>query len=137
MRNANVANVPKNWIKVSGTKVVSRFHSPQIVKLIQEREQRKESLGIECDRAYSAFLRYIHYRVWLMGREISEKYEFFRDVVQNVGVLDCLLSLAAVASLPGYVKPVFVDTGGIEVVGAREPSVGGEKVGLGAAQSSI
>ena len=57
MRNANVANVPKNWIKVSGTKAVSRFHSPQVVKLIREREQRKESLGIECDRAYAAFLR--------------------------------------------------------------------------------
>jgi DNA mismatch repair protein MSH3 len=58
VRNADVAKIPKNWIKVSGTKAVSRFHSPQIVKLIQEREQRKESLGIECDRAYTAFLRY-------------------------------------------------------------------------------
>lgn len=57
MRNANAANVPKNWIKVSGTKQVSRFHSPQVIKLVQEREQRKESLGIECDRAYAEFLR--------------------------------------------------------------------------------
>jgi DNA mismatch repair protein MSH3 len=55
--------------------------------------------------------------------EISEKYEFFRDVVQNLGVLDCLLSLAAVASLPGYVRPEFVASGGIEVVGARHPMV--------------
>ena len=58
-----------------------------------------------------------------MGREISEKYEFFRDVVQNLSILDCLLSLAAVASLPGYSKPEFVDSGGIEVVGARHPMV--------------
>ena len=57
------------------------------------------------------------------GREISEKYELFRDVVQNLGVLDCLLSLAAVASLSGYVKPEFVDKGGIEVVNARHPMV--------------
>jgi DNA mismatch repair protein MSH3 len=57
------------------------------------------------------------------GREISEKYEFFRDVVQNLGVLDCLLSLAAVASLPGYTKPEHVDSGGVEVVGARHPMV--------------
>lgn len=55
--------------------------------------------------------------------EISEKYEAFRDVVQNLAVLDCLLSLAAVASLPGYVKPEFVDSGGIEVAGARHPMV--------------
>lgn len=55
--------------------------------------------------------------------EISEKYELFRDVVQNLGVLDCLLSLAAVASLPGYTKPEFVESGGIEVVAARHPMV--------------
>jgi DNA mismatch repair ATPase MutS len=55
--------------------------------------------------------------------EISEKYELFRDAVQNLGVLDCLLSLAAVASLPGYTKPEFVEGGGIEVVAARHPMV--------------
>lgn len=43
--------------------------------------------------------------------------------MQNLGVLDCLLSLAAVAALPGYTKPEFVDDGGIEVVGARHPMV--------------
>src|SRR5277367_823017 len=58
VKNADAPKAPKNWIKVSGTKAVSRFHSPQIVKFIQEREQQKESLGIECDRAYSEFLRY-------------------------------------------------------------------------------
>ena len=44
-------------------------------------------------------------------------------MVQNLAVLDCLLSLAAVASLPGYTKPEFVETGGIEVVAARHPMV--------------
>lgn len=47
----------------------------------------------------------------------------FRDVVQNLAVLDCLLSLSAVASLPGYTKPEFTDNGGIEVIGARHPMV--------------
>ena len=58
LRNTDVARVPKNWVKMSGTKTVSRFHSPQITKFLQEREQQKESLAVECDRAYSAFLRY-------------------------------------------------------------------------------
>lgn len=44
-------------------------------------------------------------------------------MVQNLAVLDCFLSLAAVASLPGYVKPELVDAGGIEVVAARHPMV--------------
>jgi DNA mismatch repair protein MSH3 len=43
--------------------------------------------------------------------------------VQNLAVLDCLLSLAAVALLPGYTKPEFVDDGGIEVIAARHPMV--------------
>jgi len=107
-----VAKVPKNWVKVSGTKLVSRFHSPQILRLIQEREQQKESLGIECDKAYTSFLK-----------EIAQRYELFRDVVQNLATLDCLLSLAAVASLPGYTRPEFVESGGIEVVAARHPMV--------------
>lgn len=61
VKNADVAKVPKNWIKISGTKTVSRFHSPQIVKLLQEREQRKESLGIECDKAYSNILKFFFF----------------------------------------------------------------------------
>jgi len=61
VKNAEVAKVPKNWIKISGTKTVSRFHSPQIVKLLQEREQRKESLGIECDKAYSNILKFFFF----------------------------------------------------------------------------
>ena len=44
-------------------------------------------------------------------------------MVQNLAVLDCLFSLAAVALLPGYTKPEFVDTGGIELVAARHPMV--------------
>lgn len=44
-------------------------------------------------------------------------------MVQNLAVLDCLLSLAAVASLPGYAKPEFVESGGIEIVAARHPMV--------------
>jgi len=58
LRNTDVARVPKNWVKMSGTKTVSRFHSPQITKFLQEREQQKESLAVECDRAYTSFLRY-------------------------------------------------------------------------------
>jgi len=57
VKNADVAKVPKNWVKVSGTKVVSRFHSPEIIKFIQEREQQKESLAMECDKAFKAFLK--------------------------------------------------------------------------------
>ena len=34
-------------------------------------------------------------------------YQGFRNAVQALGKLDALLSLAAVAKLPGYVRPVY------------------------------
>jgi DNA mismatch repair protein MSH3 len=43
--------------------------------------------------------------------------------VHHLATLDCLLSLAAVAALPGYTKPEFINSGGIEVVAARHPMV--------------
>jgi DNA mismatch repair protein MSH3 len=56
-----------------------------------------------CDRAFASF-----------QNEFSERYEVFRDLVQNLAVLDCLFSLAVVACLPGYVKPQYVDDIGKE-----------------------
>lgn len=56
-----------------------------------------------------------------LHREVSEKYETFRDVVLRLAQLDCLLSLAAVASQPDYVKPRFSDHVKIKVVNGRHP----------------
>lgn len=40
----------------------------------------------------------------------EECYEGFRSAVQALGTLDALLSLAIVAQLPGYVRPVYRPT---------------------------
>ena len=94
------------------TKKVDRYQTPQIMALIRERDQHKESLAAECDRAFKRFLA-----------QIATKYQAFRDCVQSLAVLDCLLSLAAVASLPGYVKPEFSSETVIEVAQGRHPMV--------------
>ncbi|KAI1315723.1 Mismatch repair protein msh3 [Mortierella claussenii] len=98
VKNKDVAKVPKSWVKISGTKQVSRFHTPEALQLIQARAQHQERLVLACDRAFVAF-----------QQEFSERYEVFRDLVQNLAVLDCLFSLAVVACLPGYVKPQYMD----------------------------
>ncbi|KAG0211103.1 Mismatch repair protein msh3 [Mortierella sp. GBA30] len=98
VKNKDVAKVPKNWVKISGTKQVSRFHTPETLQLIQTKAQDHERLVLACDRAFVAF-----------QQEFSERYEVFRDLVQNLAVLDCLFSLSVVACLPGYVKPEYVD----------------------------
>ncbi|KIW72290.1 hypothetical protein PV04_00495 [Phialophora macrospora] len=110
--SATIKKVPASWIKISGTKKVSRFHAPEVVKLLRERDQHKESLAAACDEAYKDLLL-----------DISTKYQLFRDTIQNLATLDCLLSLANVASQPNYVRPNFTPDTCIEIEGARHPMV--------------
>ncbi|PGH11466.1 DNA mismatch repair protein MSH3 [Helicocarpus griseus UAMH5409] len=108
----NLKKVPASWRKISGTKKVSRFHTPEVVQYIRERDQYKEALAAACDKAFHAFLA-----------DISTKYQSFRDCIQALATLDCLLSLATIASQPGYVKPTFTDETRISVQRGRHPMV--------------
>ncbi|KAF6232361.1 hypothetical protein HO173_009466 [Letharia columbiana] len=110
--NALLKNVPASWAKISGTKKVSRFHTPEVVRLIRERDQHKEALAAACDIAFAGLLA-----------DISSKYQSFRDCVQALATLDCLLSLAAIAGQPGYVKPEYMDETCISVEQGRHPMV--------------
>ncbi|SLM33927.1 dna mismatch repair protein msh3 [Lasallia pustulata] len=112
MDNTQLKNVPASWAKISGTKKVSRFHTPEVVRFIRERDQHKEALAAACDVAFTALLA-----------DISAKYQSFRDCVQALATLDCLLSLATVASQPGYVKPEYTDETCIAVKQGRHPMV--------------
>ncbi|KAK4691646.1 DNA mismatch repair protein MSH3, partial [Lecanoromycetidae sp. Uapishka_2] len=110
--NNQLKNVPASWAKISGTKKVSRFHTPEVVRLIRERDQHKEALAAACDVAFAKLLA-----------DISSKYQSFRDCVQALATLDCLLSLATIASQPGYVKPEYTEEIGISVEQGRHPMV--------------
>lgn len=110
--NSFLENVPASWIKISSTKKVARFHAPEVVKLIRERDQHKEALSNACDAAYTSMLA-----------EIGSKYQSFRDCIQSLALLDCLLSLAEVASQPAYCKPTFTDEPGISITAGRHPMV--------------
>ena len=112
VENTQLKNVPASWAKISGTKKMSRFHTPEVVRLIRERDQHKEALAAACDKAFSRLLS-----------EISSKYQPFRDCVQALSTLDCLQSLAVVASQPGYVKPMYTDETCIRVEQGRHPMV--------------
>ncbi|KAL8804488.1 MAG: hypothetical protein Q9200_005806 [Gallowayella weberi] len=110
--NSQLKNVPASWSKISGTRKVSRFHTPEVIRLIRERDQHKEALAAACDIAFTEFLS-----------EIAAKYQSFRDCVQSLATLDCLMSLAAVASQPNYVKPDFSDDTCILIQQGRHPMV--------------
>jgi DNA mismatch repair protein MSH3 len=110
--NTQLKNVPASWAKISGTKKFSRYHPPEIVRLLRERDQHKEALANACDAAFAD----------LLG-ELGSKYQAFRDCVQSLATLDCLLSLASIATQPGYCKPEFTDQIGIDITGGRHPMV--------------
>jgi len=111
--NVQIKNVPASWAKISGTKKVSRFHTPEVVKLIRERDQHKEALANACDAAFTDLLA-----------EIGSKYQAFRDCIQSLATLDCLLSLAEIAGQPGYCKPEFTsDQPCITIEQGRHPMV--------------
>ncbi|KAL8950820.1 MAG: hypothetical protein Q9222_003167 [Ikaeria aurantiellina] len=110
--NTQLKNVPASWAKISGTKKLSRFHTPEVVRLVRERDQHREALAAACDVAFNALLE-----------EIATKYQPFRDCVQALATLDCLMSLATVASQPNYVKPEYADDTCIVVEQGRHPMV--------------
>ncbi|KAI1430040.1 muts domain V-domain-containing protein [Xylaria sp. FL1777] len=95
--NADLKHVPASWIKISGTKRLSRFHTPEVVRLMSERDQHKEALSAACDVAFTSLLQ-----------SIASDYQPLRDAISSLATLDCLLSLSKVAALPGYTKPEFL-----------------------------
>ncbi|KAL4949555.1 muts domain V-domain-containing protein [Aspergillus filifer] len=108
----SIKKVPASWVKVSGTKKVSRFHTPEVIKLIRQRDQHREALAAACDTAFLA-----------LQAEIAANYQTLRDCVQSLATLDCLNSLATIASQPGYVKPEYTEQTGIHVEQGRHPMV--------------
>ena len=112
VENNQLKNVPASWAKISGTKKLSRFHTPEVVCFVRERDQHKEALAAACDVAFAELLA-----------EISSKYQLLRDCVQALATLDCLLSLATVANQPNYVKPEYTDSTCISVKQGRHPMV--------------
>jgi len=110
--NSELKNIPASWTKISGTKKVSRFHTPDVIRMLRERDQHKESLSAACDSAFLSFLS-----------EISTHYTPLRDTISSLSTLDCLLSLSLVASLPGYTKPTFSPDTDISIIGGRHPMV--------------
>lgn len=111
--NTDLKKVPASWIKISGTKKLSRFHTPEVVRMISERDQHKESLAAACDQAFRALLN-----------TISLAYQPLRDAVSALATLDCLVSLSKVASLPGYSKPTFLPSSSpptISIAAGRHP----------------
>ncbi|XP_060066671.1 DNA mismatch repair protein Msh3-like [Ylistrum balloti] len=98
VKNNSVNLVPQDWIKISSTKAVSRFHSPFIEKTYRRLQQLREQLKLDCDQVWREFLS-----------SFGENYQSYRKAVQHLATLDCLFSLAATAKHHDYCRPEIVD----------------------------
>ncbi|CEL52191.1 DNA mismatch repair protein MSH3 OS=Cryptococcus neoformans var, neoformans serotype D (strain B-3501A) GN=MSH3 PE=3 SV=1 [Rhizoctonia solani AG-1 IB] len=112
VRNGDTKKVPVSWQRISSTKAVTRFHTPQVKAKIHEREVFRETLVAEANKAFSHFLG-----------EVAEYYSILRNVTMKLATLDCLSALAIVAQQPGYVKPQFFDDDRLDVDSGRHPMV--------------
>ncbi|KAF8522087.1 DNA mismatch repair protein MSH3 [Hysterangium stoloniferum] len=104
---------PASWVRIGSTKNYMRFHSPEIIALIQEREQHKERHVAEANKAYNTFLSDI----------AQQYYALFRDTINKLATADCLMSLATMSLEGDFCKPVFVDELSVTIVDGRHPII--------------
>nr|XP_031862964.1 uncharacterized protein CI109_001439 [Kwoniella shandongensis]KAA5530036.1 hypothetical protein CI109_001439 [Kwoniella shandongensis] len=103
--------VPARWVKISATKSVNRYHTPDILRINKEREQHKETLAAVSHKAFLSF-----------QSDISECHDLV-VVSKQIAVIDCLMSLAQVAAASGYCKPKFVAEPELRIRAGRHPMV--------------
>uniref|UniRef100_A0A3P9P9U6 DNA mismatch repair protein MSH3 n=1 Tax=Poecilia reticulata TaxID=8081 RepID=A0A3P9P9U6_POERE len=56
VKNLLSAIVPPDWVKISSTKTVSRYHSPLLVERYKKLQQLREQLLLDCQREWTRFL---------------------------------------------------------------------------------
>uniref|UniRef100_A0A669Q3C8 DNA mismatch repair protein MSH3 n=1 Tax=Phasianus colchicus TaxID=9054 RepID=A0A669Q3C8_PHACC len=56
VKNSRISSVPSNWVMVSSTKAVSRFHSPFIIENYRHLNQLREQLVLDCGAEWLRFL---------------------------------------------------------------------------------
>ena len=110
--NDKQGKVPKSWLKINGTQKASRYHSPEIQELQEERMRLHERLDAEIKVAWQQF-----------QSRVAECYGELHAVVQRLAVLDCLLSLADVARKGGWCRPQLYDEHQLRIVAGKHPMV--------------
>ncbi|KAJ9474845.1 DNA mismatch repair protein MSH3 [Pseudozyma hubeiensis] len=118
VRVADAKKVPVEWLRVSATKAMVRFHTPEVLRLTKVRDQHKERLEKAAEEGFKKFVEAM----------CKDEYVVLRNVVGSLAVLDVLVSLAMVAGGSGFTRPTFVRDEGrgegsvpVEIKGMRHP----------------
>ncbi|XP_030326134.1 DNA mismatch repair protein Msh3 isoform X6 [Strigops habroptila] len=98
VKNSHKSSVPSDWVMVSSTKAVSRFHSPFIIENYRHLNQLREQLVLDCSAEWLRFLDHF-----------SEHYHRVSKAIGHLATVDCLFSLAQVAKQGDYCRPTVQD----------------------------
>ncbi|KAG9488041.1 hypothetical protein GDO78_007702, partial [Eleutherodactylus coqui] len=100
VKNPLLSSVPSDWVTISSTKAVSRFHSPFIVENYRHLNRLREQLVLDCNTEWLQFLD-----------KFGEHYHSVSKAVNHLATADCLFSLAEVAKQGVYCRPTVHDHG--------------------------
>lgn len=112
VRLQHLDRVPENWMKFSSTRAVQRFRTPEAQRLLDERDKYQDLIGRTARGHFEGFLR-----------AMEEAYDGLRGAIQKLALMDCLMSLARVATENRYCRPRIVPDPCIHLVAARHPTV--------------
>ncbi|GAA6027763.1 hypothetical protein JCM8097_008022 [Rhodosporidiobolus ruineniae] len=92
---------PSNWAKISGTKALNRYYTPETTKLVSKLKEARERKQM----VVNEFM----YKVY---GEFDKHYSTWMAVIKAVSQLDCLLSLSKSSAALGEpcVRPEIVDS---------------------------
>lgn len=101
-----VDSLPSDWLRINGTKSVSRFRPPAVSKLHKLLQYHNDKLIQSCDECFNSFLK-----------DVDSHYDYLRVIVNSLAQYDCLLSLSSLASegRSKYVKPVLTEKQAISI----------------------
>ncbi|XP_056134505.1 DNA mismatch repair protein Msh3 [Lampris incognitus] len=113
VKNSMSSIVPSDWVKISSTKAVSRYHSPFLVERYRRLLQLREQLLLDCQREWTNFLH-----------QFGEHYHTMKRAISHLATMDCLFSLAEVAKQGDYCRPnVCEDQCQIVIRDGRHPAI--------------
>ncbi|NXM82932.1 MSH3 protein, partial [Oenanthe oenanthe] len=112
VKNSHKSSVPSDWVMVSSTRAVSRFHSPFVTRQYRELQRLRERLVLACTAEWLSFLDHF-----------SEHYHPVSKAICHLATVDCLFSLAQVAKQGDYCRPTVRDNREIIIKNGRHPVI--------------
>lgn len=112
VRTGLVKIIPKDWVKINGSKLVSRFRTPKTIELMKLLQYHNELYLNACHSVFQKFVR-----------KLDENYSNLNQFIKNLAKFDCLLSITATSTSLNYKRPTLVDKQIIDISNGRNPII--------------